>query len=989
MSLTDKGAVALRAALEYRPVELAFGTSGLRGLVADLTQLEAYVNTCGFLGYLLHRRLLRPGDTVFCAGDLRPSTDRLVPEQGGRGEILQAVLRSVEDSGLCAGYVGKLPSPALMSYALRRRAASIMVTGSHIPSDRNGIKYGTPGGEVLKSEEGPILAAARAAREAEYRRQAEKSLFDACGMLRPEHRRQLPRIIPEAREEYLRRYLEAFPAGLLAGKRILVYQHSSLSRELLVEVLRALGAEAVPAGWSESFTAIDTEAVDPDLRQALQALVDENGAEHLEAVVSTDGDGDRPLVLAVEQGRVRFIPGDLLGILAADFLNARAVTVPVSASDAVELFFRPRGIEPRRTRIGSPYVIAALREVGWEANGGFLTAVPLSIPGGGPLAPLPTRDALLPILCALASSLGRGKRLADLVDRLPARFGSSALRRQFPRERFQRIADLFTPKAGGIEEARFDERGITARYTGNPKPTGIRPGPRLEELKRIRSRLQSLLPAREGFAPVAWINWLDGVRIGLTDGDVLHLRASGNAPELRVYAFSGSQERAERIMALVRGEIIDRMEREAEERRAIESFREEPGAIRLRGAVQHYEWGGVRFIPELLGQRNDAERPFAELWIGAHPKAAAEAELESLWLGLDRLIAGAPEPVLGRPAARRFGGRLPYLLKILDARSMLSIQVHPSLRQARSGFAREGASGIPLDAPERNYQDDNHKPELQVALSEFWLLHGFRPLEEIAETLAAVPELGRLHPDFSACLRRCGGRTGARRRLLRELYGRILSLPQEAVDAALGPLLARLRDEGDHDPGLPAHWLLRASRLFPPAGGHYDRGLFSIFLLNLVHLTPGQGTFQPAGMPHAYLQGVNVELMACSDNVLRGGLSSKHVDPAELLRILSFESGRPQVLEARGVSATESVYASSAREFRLSRIEVSPGRPHRCPAGHGADCLILLEGEAAIPCRGRVLRLARGEAALIPSGLPYSVEGTRGRAVLYRATVPA
>jgi phosphomannomutase len=978
----------LSEALDYRPRELAFGTSGLRGLVADITQLEAYVNTRGFLGYLLRRRLVRPGGTVFCAGDLRPSTDRLVPEQGGRGEILQAVCRGIEDSGLRAGYVGKLPSPALMCYALQRRAAGIMVTGSHIPSDRNGIKYNTPGGEVLKSEEGPILAAVSAAREAEYRRPASESLFDARGMLRPEHRRPLPQTIPGARQEYLRRYLEAFPAGLLAGKRILVYQHSSVSRELLVEVLRGLGAEAVPAGWSETFMAIDTEAVDADLRRSVQALVDENGGERLEAVVSADGDGDRPMLLAIEGGRVRFIPGDLLGILAADFLKAHAVTVPVNASDAVELFFRPRGIEPRRTRIGSPYVIAALREVGWEANGGFLTAVPLSIPGGGSLAPLPTRDAMLPILCALGASLGRGLRLTDLVDRLPARYGSTGLRREFPRERFQRVAGLLTPKAKGIEEASFGERGITARYAGRPRPGSVRPGRLLEELGRIRSRLHALLAVRDGFAPVAWINWLDGVRIGLADGEAVHLRASGNAPELRVYAFSGSQERAERVAELLGGEILERMEREAEEHQAIEDFRAQPGVIRLRGAVQHYPWGGARFIPELLGRRNDGERPFAELWLGAHPKALSEAELGGRWVGLDRLIAEAPEAVLGRPAARRFGGRLPYLLKILDARSMLSIQVHPSLRQARAGFAREQAAGIPLDSPMRNYQDDNHKPEVQVALSELWLLHGFRPLEEIAEALAAVPELRPVFPDFSGRLDSCRDSIGARRRLLRELYGRILSLPKDTVDALLGPLLARLERKGGLDRSLPEYWLLQASRLYPLAGGHYDRGLLSFYLLNLVHLAPGQGTFQPAGTPHAYLQGVNVELMANSDNVLRGGLSSKHVDAAELLRTLSFESGKPEILEARLVSATEGLYPAPAREFRLSRIEVSPGQDHRCGAGHGTDCLIVLEGKSDLRSAERTLPLARGAAALIPPGLAYVVEGRTGRAVLYRATVP-
>ncbi len=244
---------SLRESLSYQPVELAFGTSGLRGLVADISQLEAYVNSRGFLEYLLRRRRAHRGDPLYCAGDLRPSTDRLVPEQGGRGEILQAVLRAAQDAGLSPEYLGKIPSPALMHFAVRRRAASVMVTGSHIPFERNGIKYNTPAGEVLKNEEAPILAAVGAARAAEYGRPAAESLFDARGMLKPEHRRPLPPAQPQAAEEYLRRYLEAFPPGILRGARVLVWQHSAVGRDLLVQVLQALGAEAVPAGRTDTF----------------------------------------------------------------------------------------------------------------------------------------------------------------------------------------------------------------------------------------------------------------------------------------------------------------------------------------------------------------------------------------------------------------------------------------------------------------------------------------------------------------------------------------------------------------------------------------------------------------------------------------------------------------------------------------------------------------------------------------------------------------
>ena len=999
--------MTLRETLEYPPVELSFGTSGLRGLVADLSQLEAYVNTRGFLAWLRRRRLAHPGDPVYCAGDLRPSTDRFV--SGGRGEILQAVVRAVEDSGLRAEHLGRIPSPALMHFACRRRAASVMVTGSHIPFERNGIKYNTPTGEVLKNEERPILAAVAAMRAAEYERAAAESLFDPRGMFKPEQRRPLPPESPDGRAEYLRRYFDAFPADLLAGARILVWQHSAVGRDLLVELLQAMGAEVFPAGRSDAFVPIDTEAVDERLLATVQALVDgavaaAGGA--FDAVVSTDGDGDRPLLLAVADGRVRFLPGDLVGLLAADFLGARAVTVPVSASDAVDLFFRERGVVPRRTRIGSPYVIAALREVGWEGNGGFLTAVPLRVPGGGVLEPLATRDALLPILCVLASSQRAGLSVGALLDRLPRRFGSSALLRPFPRERFQPIALAFAPPRTGLLEARFPEGGrvsITGRSGGQRGGAGsgrlVRQGALLAGLRRVRQRLEEAfrLPedSQAGFATVAWLNWLDGLRVGFANGQIAHLRASGNAPELRVYAVAGSQEAADRVVERVlRGGVLTRLERLAEEHRAVAAFAAAPRPLLLRGEVQHYAWGGSRFIPELLCQPNDLNQPWAELWLGTHSRAPAAVRLEEApggWLALDRLIRAAPEAVLGRSTTHRFGGELPYLLKVLDARETLSIQVHPTREQARAGFTRENDAGVAVDSPERSFPDPNPKPEVHAALSELWMLHGFRPPEEIAAALETVPELGVVLaeaaelPGLSERLRRARAGAAART-LLRELYTRLMTLPQETVDAALNPLLARLSRREPLAKSSPDFWALRASRQHPLPGGHRDRGLFSIYLLNLVRLEPGQGTFQPAGLPHAYLEGTTVELLTNSDNVLRGGLTRKKVDVPELLRTLEFTGGKPSILSPHPVSATEGVYPAPVRAFRLSRLRLAPGQVHRCPR-HGPDCLLAVQGAAELECAGRRLELARGHAALVPAGLPYALRSA-GAAWLYRASVP-
>ncbi len=414
---------------------------------------------------------------------------------------------------------------------------------------------------------------------------------------------------------------------------------------------------------------------------------------------------------------------------------------------------------------------------------------------------------------------------------------------------------------------------------------------------------------------------------------------------------------------------------------------EEAGVLKLQGIVQHYEWGGSKFIPELLGVPNPGGKPFAELWIGAHPKAAALAGIAGSAIPLDRLIAQAPEVILGPSAAAHFGGRLPYLFKILDVAKMLSIQAHPTKTQAKEGFARENAAGIGLQAKERNYKDDNHKPELAVALTELWMLHGFRPLEQIAETLQIVPELHSIMPDFAAALAEAGKDRQARQTLLRDLYSRAMTMPQERVDLLIEGLLGRLNSQPTEKDN-PDYWALRAAEDFPLPGGHYDRGIFSIYLLNLVHLMPGQGSFQAAGVLHAYLEGVNVELMANSDNVLRGGLTPKHIDVPELLRILSFESGDPHPMEGDGVSDTERVYRAAAKEFELSRITLQPGGQYAGHAADGPDSILVLDGSAMLEAPGQNLPLARGCIVFAPWNTRYVIGSPLGQSVLFKASVP-
>lgn len=408
----------------------------------------------------------------------------------------------------------------------------------------------------------------------------------------------------------------------------------------------------------------------------------------------------------------------------------------------------------------------------------------------------------------------------------------------------------------------------------------------------------------------------------------------------------------------------------------------EPRLVKIRPAVQHYEWGGTEALPALLGVDNPDRRPFAELWYGAHPKAPSIAETPRGGVPLDALLAEDPAGWLGEAVIGRFGPAIPFLLKALDARKMLSIQVHPTREQAREGFERENALGIPIHAPHRNYRDRNHKPEVHAALSGFWMLHGFRPLEEIAAWLESTPEARAVMPDFGGRLREAGTDRQRRAALLRELYTHIMHLPQERVDELLDALLARLEHGEPWPLKMPEHWALRAAREFPLPGGRRDRGIFSIFLLNLVHLRPGQGTFQPAGVLHAYLQGTTVELMANSDNVLRGGLTPKHVDVAELLRVVRFEDGPCAVTDGEPAAEGERVYRTPAEDFELSGFLLEGRTVAR--ETRGPEILLVTDGEASVSVEGFGVRLARGQAALAGAGLRYELSSA-GHAVVWRA----
>ena len=387
-------------------------------------------------------------------------------------------------------------------------------------------------------------------------------------------------------------------------------------------------------------------------------------------------------------------------------------------------------------------------------------------------------------------------------------------------------------------------------------------------------------------------------------------------------------------------------------------------------------------MPGLLGIDNPAHRPFAEYWLGAHDNAPAELEglmqedAPTAGSALNAYIREHPEDTLGPHTAARFG-RLPYLLKILDVHEMLSIQVHPSKRNAELEFAEENKKGIALDAPHRNYRDDNHKPELMLALGEFWLLHGFKPEEELLKTLHAVSELRFLISVFNRL-----GYQG--------VYQKVMELPQGEVDVVLKPLLDRivpLYQNGELKKNEEHFWAARAALTYKDEG-KADRGIFSIYLFNLLNLHPGEAIFQDAGLPHAYLEGQNVEIMANSDNVLRGGLTPKHVDVPALMKHIRFEATYPRIISDTDTPGHIAVYHTPAPDFELSKLSLLRGESLTIRA-HSAEIFMVLDGALGVAEPGASpFGRKKGEAFVSFHRAKFELMAQHDT-VVYRASVPA
>ncbi|MFE7531126.1 mannose-6-phosphate isomerase, class I [Kitasatospora sp. NPDC057542] len=395
---------------------------------------------------------------------------------------------------------------------------------------------------------------------------------------------------------------------------------------------------------------------------------------------------------------------------------------------------------------------------------------------------------------------------------------------------------------------------------------------------------------------------------------------------------------------------------------------------RLLNTVRPYAWGSLTALPELLGQQPTGE-PQAELWMGAHPGDPSRADRGDGPRPLDELIAADPEGELGAACTARFGPTLPFLFKVLAAGTPLSIQAHPTIEQARAGFAAENALGIPLDAPERSYRDANHKPEMVCALGDFEGLCGFRRPAEAAELMARLSVNG-LEPLIDLlCVE-------DEAEALRGTLAAILTMDDETAAKTVRETAETLAEYDTGDPDWYYAPYARIAKDFPD-----DRGLIAGMLLNHVRLRAGEALYLGAGVPHAYLSGVCVELQANSDNVLRAGLTPKHIDVPELLKIVVFEAGAPEVLAPVRVEATpgEELYPVPIDEFRLSRFTLDG--VERSMDGRTPQILLCTEGAARLTgADGTVLELARGQSAFLPAtGTPTRLSGTG--TTLFRATV--
>jgi len=466
-----------------------FGTSGVRGLVKDMTDEVCWIYATAFLQYLSENQQIKKGSAVGIAGDLRPSTPR----------IMLAIANACLQKGYVPVNYGNIPSPAIALFGLSQKIPTVMVTGSHIPDDRNGIKFNTAQGEILKADEQGI------------RDQAVEVLADNFtdeGFFKQE--KTLPELNSAADAYYIQRFTDFLPANCLQGKNIGLYEHSSVSRDCFKIILEKLGAKVTSLGRSDTFISVDTEAIRPED----VVLARQWAAEYdFDCIISTDGDGDRPLI-SDENGQ--WLRGDIAGVLCARYLNVDCIVTPVSSNSVVEKsnYFS----HVTRTKIGSPFVIEAMQQlskesdknvVGYEANGGFLQQTSIKV-SNKVLSPLPTRDAVIVPIAILLLADQQKQSISALLSTLPQRY-------------------TYSDKLNDIPTA-LSQKMIGQMIQGDLS----------ENLKVINSYFKNI-------AEAVSIDITDGVRITFNTEDIVHLRPSGNAPELRCYTEANTEKRAKEI----------------------------------------------------------------------------------------------------------------------------------------------------------------------------------------------------------------------------------------------------------------------------------------------------------------------------------------------------------------------------------------------------------------------------------------------------------
>lgn len=387
---------------------------------------------------------------------------------------------------------------------------------------------------------------------------------------------------------------------------------------------------------------------------------------------------------------------------------------------------------------------------------------------------------------------------------------------------------------------------------------------------------------------------------------------------------------------------------------------------RLTGQVQHYAWGGRNYIASLIGLNSAKDQPCAEWWLGAHPSAPSEIENVTGKQSLIEFLSQNPT-ALGQASRQQFGDELSYLLKILDVEKPLSIQLHPTKTQAEKGFEAENAKGVALTDGTRTYKDRNHKPEMMIALSDFWLLHGFKTKSQILATLNSRPSLQPLAEKLG-------------KKSLAEFYADVMLADQSTLANWLLPIIEanqQLYKNGELTLDTPDYWVLYTMETMAIPPERLDAGLVCFYLFNIVHLKEGEGIFQDAGIPHAYLRGQNVELMACSDNVIRGGLTPKYVDIVELLKIVDCREVTPKIISAAPQNQSEFTYKTPVNDFALAQIRVEP-QQHTKVNLQSAGILLVMQGELKIQEKLTALILKQGESAFITADSNVEIMSEKG-----------